>query len=261
MEEKIIQQIAAELWQVTQNGRFIVQPTTQYPNMTIDDAYAIQLAGRKLREQAGHKVVGAKIGLTSKVMQDMFHVYEPDYGYIMEDMIINEQEPISMSNQRFPKVEAEIAFVLKDNLIGPGLSIVDVLRATEGIMPSLEIIDTRYKTFTLKIEDSVSDIASISKIVLGGKMIPIGALDLRYTGLVFEKNGEVISTAAGAAVLGHPAASVAWLANKLGSYGVQLHKGDIIMSGSFIAACCVQTGDYVQATFDHIGSVGTRFID
>jgi 2-keto-4-pentenoate hydratase len=194
-------------------------------------------------------------------MQEMFDVYEPDYGYIMDDMVITGTEPVSMAGQRFPKIEAEIAFILKDDLQGPGLSIADVLRATAGIMPSLEIIDTRYETFTLKIEDSVSDIASISKVVLGGKMIPIGDIDLRYTGLVFEKNGEVISTAAGAAVLGHPAASVAWLANKLGNYGVSLHKGDIIMSGSFIAACDVQSGDSVRAIFDHIGSVGIRFID
>lgn len=261
MEENLIQQIAENLWQVTQNGRFIVQPTTQYPHMTIDDAYAIQSAGRKLREQAGHKVVGAKIGLTSKAMQDMFHVYEPDYGYIMDNMVITEQDPISMSSQRFPMVEAEIAFILKEDLSGPGLSIADVLQATAGIMPSLEIIDTRYKTFTLKIEDSVSDIASISKVVLGGKLCPIDDLDLRYIGMVFEKNGEVISTAAGAAVLGNPAVSVAWLANKLGTYGVKLHKGDIIMSGSFIAACDVQSGDNVRAVFDHIGTVSTRFID
>lgn len=261
MDENQIIQLADELWQATKTGKPVLQPTKRFPDMTIDDAYAIQLAGRKLREKVGQKVVGAKIGLTSHVMQEMFDVYEPDYGYIMDNMIIDGYEPVSMAGQRFPKIEAEIAFVLKEDLHGPGLSIADILRATEGVMPSLEIIDTRYETFTLKIEDSVSDIASISKVVLGGKMIPIGELDLRYTGLVFEKNGEIISTAAGAAVLGHPAASVAWLANKLGAYGVQLHKGDIIISGSFIAACGVQAGDHVQATFDHIGSVGVRFID
>ncbi len=261
MEEAQIIGLANELWQATNTGNYILQPTKRFPQMTIDDAYAVQSAGRKLREQAGRKVVGAKIGLTSTVMQEMFDVYEPDYGYIMDDMVITGTEPVSMAGQRFPKIEAEIAFILKDDLQGPGLSIADVLRATEGIMPSLEIIDTRYETFTLKIEDSVTDIASISKVVLGGKMIPISALDLRYTGLVFEKNGEVISTAAGAAVLGHPAAAVAWLANKLGSYGVSLHKGDIIMSGSLIAACSVQAGDVVQATFDHIGNVSARFVD
>ena len=261
MEAICIEHVAAELWQGANHGRPVLQPTQRYPDMTIEDAYAVQLAGRRLREQAGHKVVGAKIGLTSKAMQDMFNVYEPDYGYLMDDMILTEYDAIGMTNQRFPMVEAEIAFILKEDLQGPGLTMADVLRATAGIMPSLEIIDTRYQTFSLKLEDSVSDIASASKVVLGSRLIPVGNLDLRHTGLVFEKNGEVVSTAAGAAVLGHPAASVAWLANKLGSYGVSLHKGDIILSGSFIGACEVQAGDNVRATFDHIGSVGTRFID
>jgi len=261
MESKIIQHIAEALWQATRDRKFVVQPTKQYQEMTTDDAYAIQLAGRKLREQAGRKVVGAKIGLTSKAMQDMFQVYEPDYGYIMDDMIVSESEPIRMSGQRFPKVEAEIAFVLKEDLKGPGLSLADVLGATAGIMPALEIIDTRYQAFTLKIEDSIADIASISKIVLGGRLLPVAGLDLRCLGMVFEKNGAVISTAAGAAVLGHPAASVAWLANKLGSYGVALHKGDVIMSGSFVAACEVQAGDYIRAEFDRLGSVSARFVD
>lgn len=259
MDDSTVDRLAAELYQVSQTGKPVAHLTKRYPDITIDDAYAIQLAGRKLREADGRKVVGAKIGLTSVVMQQLFNVYEPDYGYIMDDMVVMENEPVKMSEHFVPRVEAEIAFLLKKPLEGPGISVADVLRATEGIMPCLEIIDTRYEAGTMKVEDSIADIASIGKVVLGGALTSAKEIDLRYTGLVFEKNGEIISTAAGAAVLGHPAASVAWLANKLASYGVSLRKGDLIISGSLIAACSVEAGDAVRATFDRLGSVSARF--
>lgn len=260
MDKDLVRRLAQELLQASMSGKPVQKMTSRYPQITVEDAYAIQLEGQRLREQAGRKVVGAKIGLTSKAMQEQFKVYEPDYGYIMDDMIVFENDPIKMSEHRMPKVEAEIAFVLKEDLQGPGISIADVLRATEGIIPSLEIIDTRYDDFGISVQDSIADIASIGKVVLGGKLIPIGDIDLRYTGLVFEKNGEVVSTAAGAAVLGHPAHSVAWLINKLSVYGVGLRKGNIVISGSLIAACGVEAGDNVCATFDKLGSVSTRFI-
>lgn len=259
MEQKLIDVIAKELYQVTPAGQAVPQLTQRYSEITIEDAYAVQIAGRKLRESAGRKVVGAKIGLTSKAMQTMFDVYEPDYGYILDDMVVSEQEPIKMSELRLPKVEAEIAFILKEDLKGPGISIADVLQATAGVMPALEIIDTRYESFAIKIQDSIADIASIGKVVLGGNLTPVQNIDLRYVGMAFEKNGEVIHTAAGAAVLGHPATAVAWLANKLATYGVYLRKGDIVISGSLISACDVQSGDFVRATFDRLGSVSARF--
>lgn len=260
MDLSVIDKIAEELYQAEKTGNPIKQLTIQYPDITVDEAYAIQLAGRKLREADGRKVVGAKIGLTSKAMQHIYNVYEPDYGYILDDMVITENEPIKMSECQAPKVEAEIAFILKRPLEGPGVTVADVLRATAGVMPCLEIIDSRYEPGAIKIQDTVADIASIGKVVLGGALTPVADIDLRYTGLVFEKSGEVISTAAGAAVLGHPAAAVAWLANKLSSYGVTLRKGDIVISGSLIAACGVEAGDSVRATFDRLGSVSARFV-
>ncbi len=260
MDKKIIEQYAKELYDAECSCRPIAPLTERSPEMTNDDAYRIQLAGMKLRQEKGQIIVGKKIGLTSKAMQHALGVYEPDYGYITDKLMVLEGEPLQMSTLIAPKVEAELAFVLQSDLKGPGVTVADVLRATAGVMPALEIIDTRIKDWKIKIQDSIADDASIGRIIVSGRLSPIANIDLRYMGQVVEKNGEIVATAAGAAVLGHPANAVAWLANKLAQYDISLKAGEIIMSGSFAAACPVAAGDCIQATFDRIGAVTAKFI-
>ena len=259
MNETILEELARELYSAELARSPIQAITERYPDISNDEAYKIQLAGMKFRLADGHVIVGKKIGLTSKAMQNALGVFEPDYGYITDKMMSLEGDPISMSSLILPKIEPEIAFVLKTDLSGPGVTVADVLQATAGVMPAIEIIDSRVKDWKIKIQDTIADGASIGRIIVSGKLSPIEEIDLRYTGLVLEKNGEVVATAAGAAVLGHPANAVAWLANKLSHYGMTLKAGDIVMSGSFTAACQVASGDNVRATFDRIGTVSARF--
>lgn len=258
MEQSIINQLAAALYEAEKSTTPIATLTDQY-QLTNDEAYAIQLEGMKLRLADGHRIVGKKIGLTSKAMQNALGVFEPDYGYIADYMMGYEGEAVALNELIAPKVEPEIAFVLKEDLQGPGITVADVLRATAGIMPAIEIIDSRVKDWKIKIQDTIADGASIGRVILSGKLTPLEDIDMRYMGLVLAKNGEVVATAAGAAVLGHPANAVAWLANKLAQYNIGLKKGEIIMSGSFTAACPVADGDTVTCQFDRIGSVSARF--
>lgn len=259
MNKEQITALARELY-VAETSRTPVDAlTNRYPEITNDEAYQIQLAGMGMRLEDGHTIVGKKIGLTSKAMQAALGVFEPDYGYITDKMMVMEGENISLDMVIAPKVEAELAFVLKSDLVGPGVTVAQVLQATAGVMPALEIIDTRVKDWKIKIQDTIADGASIGRIIVSGSITPVEKLDLRYMGLVLEKNGEVVGTAAGAAVLGHPANAVAWLANKLADYGISLKAGEIIMSGSFTAACPVTAGDNVRATFTGLGAVGARF--
>ena len=260
MNDSILEELARELYSADIARNPIQAITERYPDISNEEAYKIQLAGMKRRLADGHVIVGKKIGLTSKAMQNALGVFEPDYGYITDKMMALEGDPISMSSLILPKIEPEIAFVLKADLSGPGVTVADVLQATAGVMPAIEIIDSRVKDWKIKIQDTIADGASIGRIIVSGKLSPIEEIDLRYTGLVLEKNGEVVATAAGAAVLGHPANAVAWLANKLSFYGMTLKAGDIVMSGSFTAACQVAAGDNVRATFDRIGAVSARFV-
>ena len=260
VENQRIESLAQELYQADVNCSPVEALTERYAEITNEEAYKVQLAGMALRLQAGHILVGKKIGLTSKAMQNALGVFEPDYGYITDRMVAMEGEPLSMAQFISPKVEAEIAFILKADLPGPGITVSQVLQATAGIMPALEIIDTRIKNWKIKIQDTIADGASIGRIVLGGRMTPVDAYNLKTLGLVLEKNGEVVATAAGAAVLGHPANAVVWLGNKLATYGMMLKAGDIVMSGSLTAACPMAEGDYIQANFADIGSVSVKFV-
>jgi 2-oxopent-4-enoate hydratase len=259
MDKKMIATLANELYQAEKTHTPVEALTARYPDISNDEAYQIQLAGMQLRQADGQTLVGKKIGLTSKAMQAALNVFEPDYGYITDQMMVLEGDTLSLGELIAPKVEAEVAFILKEDLPGPGITVSRVLQATAGIMPALEIIDTRIKDWKIKIQDTIADGASIGKIIVSGRLIPVDEFDMRLMGLVLEKNGEVIATAAGAAVLGHPANAVAWLANKLSAYGISIKAGDIVMSGSLTAACPVAAGDSVRATFDRLGAVGAKF--
>jgi len=227
--------------------------------ITVEDAYRIQLRVVEMKKSTGQVVVGKKIGLTSLAMQAMLGVKEPDYGHILNGMVVMEGEKLPTSELIAPRIEGEIAFVLREELKGPGVTLTDVLCASQGVIPALEIIDSRIKDWKIKLVDTVADNASSARIVLGGVLTPLPGIDLRTIGMVMEKNGEVVATAAGAAVLGHPAQAVAWLANKLSTYGIVLKRGEVILSGSLTAAVPVAAGDFFRADFGVLGDVKIKF--
>ncbi|MGC9195890.1 MAG: 2-keto-4-pentenoate hydratase [Syntrophobacteraceae bacterium] len=253
--------VIAELLYEAERSLTPVEPlTATWPELTVEKAYAVQLDGVAIRCQRDSlKVVGKKIGLTSLAMQKVIGVNEPDYGHLFDRMLVREGEPVCCSRLLLPKVEGEIAFVLKRRLKGPGVTIADVLRATEGVMASIEIVDSRVKDWKIKLVDTIADNASSARFVLGARLVDPSDHDLRLVGMVMEKNGEVVSTGAGAAVLGHPAASVAWLANKMGEYGVALEEGEIILSGALTAAVDAIATDNFLMSFGGLGTVGVRF--
>ena len=257
---KLIEKIARQLIQAEETGQPMDPINEKYPDMTYDDAYKIQLKTIQLKEKKGAVVVGRKIGLTSKAMQELIGLDEPDFGIIVDNKVFSEGEVISTKNMIMPRIEAEIGFLLKEDLKGPGITVIDVLAATQGVMPLLEVKDTRIKNLKPTIKDAIADNATSGIVILGGKLTPLTAdMDLRLIGMIFEKNGQIVSTAAGAAALGNPAEPVAWLANKLSSYGIVLKKGEFVMSGGLSRAEEVKPGSFFKATFDRLGSVSAVF--
>eukprot|EP01136_Pigoraptor_vietnamica_P001218 Opistho-1_new@27563 len=232
MDLQRIQGYGDELYQALLNRTPVAPLTEREPEITIDDAYQIQLRMIQRRLDAGETVIGKKIGVTSKVVMDMLKVNQPDFGHLLSGMAFNEGEPIRMSTLIAPKAEAEVAFVLKRDLVGPGVTAADVLRATDCVMPCFEIVDSRIKDWKIKIQDTVADNASCGVLVLGGVRKDPRRLDLALAGMVLEKNGEIVSTSTGASVQGSPVNAVAWLANTLGRLGIALKAGDVILSGS-----------------------------
>lgn len=228
------------------------------PGITVEEAYAIQLAiiEEKLKS---NRCVGKKIGLTSIGMQNLLGVDEPDYGHLLDSMVIPNGGICFRESLLNPKVEGEIAFVLNSDLQGPGITPVDVIRATEGIIPAIEIVDSRVKDWKIKLEDTIADNASSAKFILGSRMSYLENYDLRSTGMFLEKNGELQNSGTGVEVLGDPVVSVAWLANKLSEFGIALKAGEIILSGAITAAVNAEKGDVFQATFDRLGTVTVKF--
>jgi 2-keto-4-pentenoate hydratase len=260
MDENRMRTLAQMLLEAEQKKRPIPPLTETDPGISVDEAYRIQLRVIEMKKSSGQVVVGKKIGITSRAMQAMLGVDEPDYGHILNGMVIMEGERIPTTDLIQPRIEGELAFVLKADLQGPGVTLGDVIRCSEGLIPALEIIDSRVVDWKIKLPDTVADNASSARIVLGGTITPVFSLDLRTVGMVLEKNGEVVATAAGAAVLGNPAQAVAWLANKLAVYGIMLRKGEVILSGSLTAAVPVNAGDFIRADFGLLGDVKIKFL-
>lgn len=251
--------LANELYQAQRRCRPVDPLTDRFPDLTTEQAYQIQLSVVQKRLAEGHRVVGKKIGLTSKAMQDLLGVSEPDYGHLFEDMVILNGQSVVTDHLLQPRCEGEIAFLLGQELAGPGINVADVLRATEAVMPALEIVDSRVRDWKIKIQDTVADNGASALVVLGDTMTPVKGLDLRLVGMVLQKNGQIVDTGAGAAILGHPASSVAWLANKLAEFDIALKAGEIILSGSLATAPFAVVGDNFRADFDRLGSVSTYF--
>ncbi len=259
MDESRMKTLANLLLAAELSRKPIVPLTESDRGITLDEAYRVQLLMMDVKKSNGQMVVGKKIGITSRAMQVMLGVNEPDYGHILDGMVVAEGEMIRTADLIQPRIEGEIAFILKEDLQGPGVTLADVIRCSQGVIPALEVIDSRIMDWKIKLPDTVADNASSARIVLGGKITPVLGLDLRTVGMVLEKNGEIAATAAGAAVLGHPAQAVAWLANKLSTYKISLTKGEVILSGSLTAAIPVIAGDFIRADFGHLGDVKIKF--
>lgn len=226
---------------------------------TAGDAYEIQLRNVKRALEDGEIISGKKVGLTSKPMQQLFGIDEPDYGHLYASTEVPNGGIIKMESLNKPKVEGEIAFVLKEDLVGPGITIDDVYNATDYVCASIEIVDTRFKDWKIKLVDTISDNGSSVLYVLGDKKVKINELSMLEIGMTLYRNGEVINKGTGADVLGNPAISVAWLANKLHEFGVKLNKGDVILSGAITAAPEATAGDVFECMFSDLGSVKVEF--
>ena len=235
------------------------RPSQMFPEIKIEDSYAISSAVAQERVKAGARIIGHKIGLTSKAMQASSKIDEPDYGYLFDDLLLNDGAKVKFENFCVPRVEPELTFILKEPLKGPGVGLIDVLRATEYIVPSIEIIDARV-TEPRKIFDTVADNGAAAGIVLGGRPVRPEDVDLRWVGAVFYRNAEIEETGLAAGVLGHPAMAIAWLANKLAPFDITLQPGDLMLSGSFTRPVWAAKGDTLHADFGPLGSVSVQFV-
>jgi 2-keto-4-pentenoate hydratase len=251
--------VARELYDAYATRQPVDQISTRFPDMTVEDSYQIQLAQIAERLAAGRVVIGHKVGLTSMAMQRQLAVDQPDYGHITDDMIYLQHAVISGDAFLQPKVEPEIAFVLKRPLRGPGVTVAQAIAAIDFVLPALEIIDSRIRDWKIGILDTIADNASSGGIVLGSTPVQLDAVDLRLSGCVLHRNGEVVATGAGGAVLGSPLTSLVWLANTVGPLGITLEEGHIVLPGSQTSAIAVTPGDTFTAQFAGIGSVTTRF--
>lgn len=247
------------LMQAAKDRKQATQLHVTFPGITIEDSYAISTIVKDRRVAAGRKVIGHKVGLTSKAMQRSSMIDEPDYGYILDDQMIGDGAKIPHVNYCKPRVEVELAFVMGKRLIGPGVGLTDVLRATECVVPAMEIVDARLVD-PRKIVDTVADNGAAAGIAMGGRPVKPMDVDLRWVGGIMYKNSEIEETGLAAGVLGHPALGVAWLANKLGQLGTVLEPGHIVLAGSFTRVVFAAKGDTVHADFGPLGGIAIQFV-
>lgn len=226
------------------------------------EAYAVQLEVRDEKIRRGCRVVGKKVGFTGNAMRKQFGLERPDYGNVFSDQVFAQGMPLELSKFIAPKVEGEIAVVLKNELRGPGVTASEVIQATAGVMACLEFVDTRWDLSKMKfdIKHSIADNAACGGILLGSKLVPLDGLDLRYLAMIVEKNGEILSTGAGAEVMGDPLNAVAWLANAMAEHGNYLRAGEVILSGAITGATPVKAGDSMQVSFSVLGSISVKFV-
>jgi 2-oxopent-4-enoate/cis-2-oxohex-4-enoate hydratase len=259
MDEVTIRQYGDELYDAWLDRRVLSPLLARAPDMTLADAYAVQSRLVNRRVQAGEMIIGKKIGLTSKPIQDFLGVYEPDFGQLTSGMLRTEDQGIDLDQLIQPKAEAELAFVLNEDLIGPVITATDVIRATDHVSPCFEIVDSRIRNWELKIQDTVADNASCGVFILGDVQGDPRKLDITMAGMAVYKNGELVSTGVGAAVQGSPVNAVVWLANTLGKLGLPFRAGEIILSGSQSALVPVTAGDELVCTIGGLGSCTARF--
>ncbi len=255
-----VTQFADALWNAEQTHEYIPPLTDSHPDLSPEDAYRVQEQVLAKKLSSGRKIVGKKVGLTSAAMQKMLGIDTPDYGMIFDNMVLEDGAEVSIDSLQQPRVEPEITFMLKKTLKGPGVTIEDVLDATDYVVASLEVVGSRVADWKIKLADTIADNASHMAAVLGKQHVDVGSIDLVAEALVFEKNGEELSRGTGAAVLDNPANAVAWCANKLGEYGVALNAGEFVMPGALVGMTPVVKGDTITAKFDNVGTVSVKFV-
>lgn len=259
LEPSQIAAIADELYEAHRTRGMVPLLTARNPDMTVEDAYAVQSLWSERRTAAGHRIVGRKIGLTSKVMQVATGITEPDYGVIFDDMVYENGSTIPFDHFSNVRIEVELAFVLGKPLSGPNCTIFDVLAATDYVVPALEILNSHIEMAGRTIVDTISDNAAMGAMVMGGNPVKPDAVDLRWIGALLYRNQTIEESGVAAAVLNHPATGVAWLANKLAQHGSTLAAGDIVLAGSFTRPMWVERGDTVHADYGQLGAITCRF--
>jgi 2-oxopent-4-enoate/cis-2-oxohex-4-enoate hydratase len=261
MNLNTLNDIASELFSALRNQETIQPLTDKYPEMDINDAYQISRKFLSLREAQGETVIGKKIGVTSSVVQEMLGVNQPDFGFLTNEMYLKNRSDFSIENSLIqPRAEAEIAFILKEDIQGPGITKEDVISATEKIVPCFEIVDSRIDNWKIKIQDTIADNASCGVFVLGEGACPPDKFPMDELEVVVKKNGESLSSGLGSAVQGHPAEAVAWLANTLGEYEIPLLKGEFILSGSLVPLEPAETGDKFSMELKGVGTCEINFV-
>ncbi|MDQ0895311.1 2-keto-4-pentenoate hydratase [Agromyces ramosus] len=254
-----IAEIADELVAADRDRTIVPLLTVRNPGMTVDDAYAVQRVWAERRVEAGHRIVGRKIGLTSKVMQVATGITEPDYGVIFDDMVIESGASVEFDRFSNVRIEVELAFVLAKPLEGPNTTVDEVLDATAHVLPALEILNSHIEMPGRTIVDTISDNAAMGAMVIGSRPVKVDEVDLRWVSALLSRNDTIEESGVAAAVLGHPALGVAWLANKLAQHGQGLGAGEIILAGSFTRPMWVERGDIVHADYRELGSITCRF--
>lgn len=255
LDEETIAAIADELVDAARTRTPVPLLTTRHPGMSVEDAYRVQRLWRKRGEAEGRVLGGHKIGLTSKAMQRATGITEPDYGVIFKDTILESGATLDWAHYTHPRVEVELAFLLKEGIGGPDATLFDVLRATEYVTPALEILDSRIEMEGRTIVDTISDNAALGAMVVGGTPVHPDAVDLRWVAAILYRNQTVEETGVASGVLGHPANGVAWLANKLAAHGDTLKAGELILAGSFTSPLWVRAGDTIYADYGKLGTI------
>jgi 2-oxo-hept-3-ene-1,7-dioate hydratase len=267
MDAATVARLAKQLHEAEKSRKPTRLYSAQFPDMTIADAYAIQRAWVDIKLGEGRKIIGHKIGLTSRAMQSMSNINEPDYGVLLDDMLYHDGAEIPVGRFITPMLENELAFILGKPLAGPNCSIFDVISATEYVIPALEIVDLRMARdperdgkAQRKVFDTISDNAANGALVIGGRPIRPLDVDLRWVGALCYRNGVLEESGIAAAVLNHPANGIAWLANKLAPHGQRLEAGHLVMSGSFTRTVNARAGDTFHVDYGPLGSISCRFV-
>ncbi|WP_199053477.1 2-oxo-hept-4-ene-1,7-dioate hydratase [Aquitalea sp. ASV15] len=266
LTQDIIQDTARRLHQAEQQREQIRQISLDYPDITIEDAYAIQRCWVEMKLAEGRTIKGHKIGLTSRAMQMSSQINEPDYGTLLDDMFFQDGSDIPTSRFIVPRVEVELAFILGKELKGPDITLFDVYQATDFVIPALEIIDARSQSIDpasgrpRKVFDTISDNAANAGVVMGGRPVKPSELDLRWVSALMYRNGVIEESGVAAAVLNHPANGVAWLANKLAPFDVSLQPGQVILGGSFTRPVPARAGDTFHVDYGPLGAISCRFV-
>jgi 2-oxo-hept-3-ene-1,7-dioate hydratase len=266
LDRHMIDTLAARLDEAERTKSLIRAFTVEYPDITLEDAYAIQRSWTKLQIGQGRVVKGHKIGLTSKAMQSAVNISEPDYGVLFADMFYADAGEIPFDRFRAPRIEVELAFMLKTELKGPGCTIFDVLNATDYVTPALEILETRMHRVdpqtgaARRVTDTISDNAANAALVVGGRPFRPLDVDLRWVSALLFRNGQIEETGVAAGVLNNPALGVAWLANRLAPHGEYLAAGELVLAGSFTRPVDIRKGDTFHADYGTYGSISCQFV-